>query len=244
MTGRPKSTRELNALFAVPTGSGLAHRRPWPVAGIIATAIWVAYLLTAYAWFGPAQPVVIQRLLGAGCAILALAAFLLCTRRERPTEETLRRRWLAQRSDFGKELLAQQEKSARTIKLPWLGETRLRLLGGIAVFGMVAAWWMSPLAPVHVAESTVSGENFLNGEHPAIMRQYATFLASQGRQSEAARILERALNVQEERALPSDPELRRILTVYASVLRAQNPPDTERAEAAEARVKQLSEQYP
>lgn len=135
---------------AVPAKSDLISDRNWPVAAIIVTVLLVGYVVATYLLLGPSQPALIQRLLGAGCALLALAAFLLYTRKEDPTEALLLRHRIAQEFDFGKELLAQQEKPPRTIKIPWLGEINARLVGSIAIFALTAAWWVTPLAPVRV----------------------------------------------------------------------------------------------
>ena len=124
--------------------------RKSPIAAIVLTIILVAYVAACYLLLGPRQPVLIQRLLGGGCAALALATFLLYARREEVSEEMRLRQRMAQEFDFGKDLLVKQEKQPQTVKIPLLGEIRLKFLGGLAVFVLTAAWWATPVAPVRV----------------------------------------------------------------------------------------------
>ena len=135
---------------AAPMGSARGSRRKRRWAAIAATVVLAAYILAAHFLLGP-QPAWIQRMLAAGCVALAMTAFLLFTRPRESPEEVLFRARLAQQSDFGKQLRTWKDQQ-RTIKLPWFGETSLRLLGGIAVFGIATVWWLTPLAPVRVKE--------------------------------------------------------------------------------------------
>jgi tetratricopeptide (TPR) repeat protein len=151
---------------AAPTGSARGSRRKRRWAAVATTVVLAAYILAAYFLLGP-QPAWIQRMLAAGCVALAMAAFLLFTRQKESPEEVLFRARLAQRSDFGKQLRTWKDQQ-RTIKLPWLGETSLRLLGGIVVFGVVAAWWLTPsLAPVRVKEHAADDLTVSLGEEIA-----------------------------------------------------------------------------
>ena len=128
---------------------------PWvrrrPTAAIFATIVLVIYVAAAYLWLGPAQPLFRQRLLGLGCVLLTLVVYLLFTRPRESHEEITRHMRLAARSDFGTEQLPPRRATRhRTVKLPGLGPTSLRWLGGLAALGLTAAWWLTPLAPVGV----------------------------------------------------------------------------------------------
>jgi tetratricopeptide (TPR) repeat protein len=139
--------------YIVPTKADPGSEQKWPIGGVVATVVWLAYVLVAFFFFGPSQFALVQRLLGSGCALLASVVFLQYTKRKAPSEALLLRHQMALRSDFGKQLLAQQmPKPSKTVKLPLLGEVRVRTIGGFAVFGVVLGWWLTPFAPVRVRE--------------------------------------------------------------------------------------------
>ncbi len=142
--------------------------RKWPVTAILATVALVGYVAGVHFVFRAPQPALWQRLLGLGCALLALLAYLFITRRKEWHDEMRRRARIAQLSDFGKQQVeAWRAKQRHTVKLPWLGETSIRLLGGLAVFGLTAVWWLTPLAPVRVKKEVIDDLTIPLGEEIA-----------------------------------------------------------------------------
>jgi tetratricopeptide (TPR) repeat protein len=124
------------------------RRRRWVAAGA-AGSVLLAYLIVAYAVLPDDLPAVWQRLLGLGCVGTSLVVYLLATRKAESVDELMRRLRPGQHADFGKALRANRPKPG-TIKLPLVGRTRVRPLGGVAVVLAVGAWWLSPWAPVGV----------------------------------------------------------------------------------------------
>lgn len=156
------------ASSVVPSGSAKKRKRLLP--GILAAIALLLYVVLAYHRVGPTQPALWQRLVALGCAALALITYLLFTRSEEgESDELLQRTRLAQRSDFGKHKIEEQWAKQRHIvlKLPLVGETSLRLLGGILVFGLTIVWWLTPLAPVRVRPSMIDDLTVPLGEEIA-----------------------------------------------------------------------------
>jgi hypothetical protein len=56
--------------------------------------------------------------------------------------------------DFGKQIRASLHVH-RTIKLPFLGETTVRSIVGVVLVAISFGWWLSPVAPVAVAEPVI-----------------------------------------------------------------------------------------
>ncbi len=151
MEKRRAASHKQSSASVVSGGAGFAAKpRGWPIGAIAMTVVLLAYVAATRFLFGPAQPLIAQQLLGLGCALLAVPPFLLFTRHRSATKLDRLRAQLAQRTGFGKELLAAHPNHRRKVKLPLIGETSVRSLGGIAVFAVVFAWWWTPLAPVRV----------------------------------------------------------------------------------------------
>jgi len=110
----------------------------------------VGILLVAYVacgFFLPDLSIVLQRLAGIVCALLAVATYGLATRIIVPRDELLTR--LSAGAD-PEEIHRALHPQRRSIRLPLAGEVTLRLLGGIGLFILVAGWWFTPLAPIKV----------------------------------------------------------------------------------------------
>ena len=131
--------------------SASPKHRDWRPAAIACGAGLIVYVAIAYFVLGPELSAIWQRLLGLGCAVLALATFALVTQRPDMSEEMLRRARMGQHPDFGRLRRAERQKP-RTVQLPGFGEVSLRAMCGTAVFVLVFAWWLTPLAPVGVSE--------------------------------------------------------------------------------------------
>jgi len=121
---------------------------------LLGTLAAVIYVELAYWLFWGELPALWQRLLGLVYVSLAVAVYVVVTRQTESTEEMLHRIKRGQHSDFGKRLRKAQEKRT-TVKLPLLGETSLRVLGGVGLCVVASAWWLSPLTPVRVKEVVV-----------------------------------------------------------------------------------------
>jgi hypothetical protein len=150
--------------YVVPTKAPVESKWKWLLGPIVATVLLLVYILAAFLFFAPTQAALFQRLLGSGCALLALLTYLQYTKPRSPSEALLLRLRMAEDSDFGKQLLAQQIKTPRTVKLPWFGETRIRMLCAIAVFCGTLGWWMTSFAPVRVKERPLEDLTGMLGE--------------------------------------------------------------------------------
>lgn len=129
--------------------------RKWSLA-ILGTAVVVAISMSvAYLALPDELPLIWQRLVGLGCAVLAVAALAVTTREtESPEEEMLDRIRRGQHADFGKRLREAQQVRT-TIRLPVVGKTSIRRLVGLGVFGAVGGWWLSPWAPVGIRKRAI-----------------------------------------------------------------------------------------
>ena len=114
------------------------------------------------------QPAPIVWLLGLACAGLAVVVYALATH-EPEHDDLVLRMQRGQHLDFGRRLRTTR-KQRRTIKLPLAGQTSLRTLGGVALFAVVFAWWLTPWAPVAVAERKIEDLSApLSGELMAVV---------------------------------------------------------------------------
>jgi Flp pilus assembly protein TadD len=129
---------------------------------VISVVVLGAYLALGY-FVLKELPWVPQKLLGLGCAALAVVVYLMATRRSESTEDLLFRLRRAQHSEFGRQRMQSRPKP-RTVKLPWLGETSARALGGAGVFLAVFIWWWTPWAPVTVKKLVAEDLTILFGE--------------------------------------------------------------------------------
>ncbi|MBN2477558.1 MAG: tetratricopeptide repeat protein [Pirellulales bacterium] len=141
-------------LLLVRSSSSWKPRKIILVSLLSAVAI-VVYVEAAYWLLGGLElPAWWQRLLGLAYVLLAVGAYTLATRETESAEDLLHRIRKGQHSDFGKRLRKAQEKRT-TVKLPVVGETSRRALGGCAVFVLASLWWLSPWSPVKVKELVV-----------------------------------------------------------------------------------------
>jgi len=129
---------------------------------VISVVVLGAYIALGY-FVLKELPWVLQKLLGLGCAALAVVVYFLATRRTESTGELLFRLRRAQHSEFGRQLTHSRPKP-RTVKLPWLGETSVRTLVGAGVFLAVFLWWWTPWAPVRVQKLVAEDLTILFGE--------------------------------------------------------------------------------
>jgi len=121
---------------------------------LLSVVVAVIYVEAAYFFMWDELPAVWQRLLGLAYVILAVLIYALATRPAESTEEMVNRIRRGQHSDFGKQLRKAQEKHT-SAKLPVLGETSFRAMGGFGVFVAAACWWLSPLTPVKIREVVI-----------------------------------------------------------------------------------------
>ncbi|MDY0169160.1 MAG: tetratricopeptide repeat protein [Thermoguttaceae bacterium] len=110
-----------------------------------------AYLVICVLLLGPEQPAAVQRLLALVFVASSVGVYVAVTRQPELPDETLLRLRRGRHADFGKQLRAKQ-RARRTITLPGIGQTSYRFWGGVGVFLVTAAWWLTPLAPVRVKQ--------------------------------------------------------------------------------------------
>jgi tetratricopeptide (TPR) repeat protein len=119
----------------------------------VTTLIWGAvlavFLAVVHYGLPAALPALWQRLLGLVCTVLAVVVYVHVTQKPQWQDELISRVRRGQHLDFGKELRAEKQQR-RTVDLPILGTTTLRAIGAVGVFVVVAAWWLTPWAPVVV----------------------------------------------------------------------------------------------
>lgn len=123
--------------------------RKWQTAAWIVGLIGVLALVSGH-FLVPALPRGVVWLLGGVCAAWAVSVFLLATHQPEEDELALR----VQKGvhlDFGKALRESRHKR-RKVKLPGLGEVTFRQLGGAGIFVAVWIWWLTPWAPIRVAQ--------------------------------------------------------------------------------------------
>jgi len=154
MAKRP--SHSANPRSKQPDRSG---RRAGPATGqrwSYVVAAWVvifgAFLVVAYFVLPDELPAILQRLLGLVCAGLAATVFAVATREQE--DELVHRLRRGQHLDFGKRLRSAR-KQRRTINLPIIGQTHMRVIAGVAVFLLVTAWWWTPWAPICVRKISV-----------------------------------------------------------------------------------------
>jgi len=133
-------------------------RRRWPkfkLTGKRGSALLAGALLAAYvggSYFVPGLPVLWQRLVGVGCAGLALLTYLLATRNPAAIDDVLTR---LSEGAHGEEIQQAMHRQRRSIRLPLLGEISLRLLGAVAVVLLAGGWWFTPWAPIRVTTPVI-----------------------------------------------------------------------------------------
>jgi len=148
-----RSARNRPSLFSGRRAAVPKVRR-WKPFGVVSALVLAGYLAAAYFVEGHELPALWQRLLGLGCLALAVITYGLLTGRDESPEELMLRMRLGQHADFGK-LRRSMVPKQHTVRLPGVGEVSFRAIGGIVVFVLVAAWWLSPLAPVRVGQRRI-----------------------------------------------------------------------------------------
>ncbi len=121
---------------------------------VISAVVLVVFLLVVF-WKIPAtMPGLTQRGLGLLFAALVGAVYFYATREPDLQDDLLARMQKGQHLDFGKQLRAVKHER-RKVNLPLLGETTLRSIIGVALIIVSFAWWLTPFAPVAVAEREI-----------------------------------------------------------------------------------------
>jgi tetratricopeptide (TPR) repeat protein len=133
-------------------GAPVETHKKWRMAALV-VAIVLAVSVAAAHFVLREQPRLIVWLLGAVCAAGAALVYVLATH-EPEHDDLVLRIQRGQHLDFGKRL-RDTRKQRRKVKLPLLGETSLRALGGGAIAVLVFGWWLTPLAPVRVAQRKI-----------------------------------------------------------------------------------------
>jgi tetratricopeptide (TPR) repeat protein len=167
MANRPKLSTSETVTYAVSSRPiGEDYERGWPIGLIFFSVLWVGYLFSAYFLLERLQPAWIQRLLTCGFALLSLIVYSLYTKRKEPTAAEILHQWIAQDGESSKEIGAQQIQAAKSkrVKLPLFGNVRIRSLGGLGVFVFSVVWWISPLSPVRVKDTTLDDLTIPFGE--------------------------------------------------------------------------------
>lgn len=125
-----------------------ARSQIWTAAAVLSGVVLLLLLAASYLLFPHELPAMRQRLLGLACAVLAVLVYVFATHQPEP-DDLMQRLQRGQHVDFGRQLRAAR-KRRRTVKLPLVGETRVRAITGTAIFVAVVAWWLTPWAPVTV----------------------------------------------------------------------------------------------
>jgi tetratricopeptide (TPR) repeat protein len=114
----------------------------------------LAAIVLLYA-FRPEAPWPLQRLLGLAIVGLLVLVYVLATARVETPEELMLRLRRGQSAEFGKRLREVAHEQHRSVRLPMVGEVRLRTLGAVFVGLVGLGWWLSPLAPVAISKPTI-----------------------------------------------------------------------------------------
>lgn len=149
MAHKPKKSKH-----PVSTPYGLPEAQP-PAVRKWRTAAWSLGLVGLVAvtmghFLYPELPRFLVWLLGLVCAGWAVTVFVLATHWPEEDELALR----VQKGvhlDFGKALRESRQKR-RQWKLPLVGEVTVRQISGVGIFVVVFVWWLTPWAPIRVAQ--------------------------------------------------------------------------------------------
>lgn len=95
-----------------------------------------------------------QRGLGLVFAALVAAVYFQTTREPDLQNDLVARMKRGQHLDFGKQLRAIKH-DRRKVNLPVLGETTIRAIVGVVLVAASFGWWLTPLAPVAVAQRRI-----------------------------------------------------------------------------------------
>lgn len=121
----------------------------WPAA-LLAGLVLIGFWALVYGRLPRELPVWTQRFLGLLNAFLAWLVFVLATHRSHHLDPKTLALRLQQRHHAGTPVPASPKQHSRMVRIPLLGETSLRALGGTAIFVGVLLWWLTPLAPIRV----------------------------------------------------------------------------------------------
>lgn len=150
MAKKPKKQRA-GTPYVLPGTPTVTHKK-WRAAALAAGLLLVLAVVAARV-FVREQPRLVVWLMGLACAAWAAAVYALATHEPQHDEMALR----LQRGlhlDFGKALRTSR-KERRKVKLPLVGETTVRRVVGACISAIVFAWWLTPWAPVAVAERKI-----------------------------------------------------------------------------------------
>lgn len=121
---------------------------------LISAVVLLVFLVVVFWKLPEAVPGLAQRGLGLVFAALIGAVYFYATREPDLQEDIAARMQRGQHLDFGKQLRAVQHEH-RTVNLPVLGETTLRSIIGVVLIIVSFGWWLTPYAPVAVAEREI-----------------------------------------------------------------------------------------
>lgn len=125
-----------------------------PLSAVIWAAVLLVFLVVVYWKVPDAVPGLMQRGLGIIFAALVAAVYFQATREQDMQDDILVRMHKGQHLDFGKQLRAEKHERLK-VNLPILGETTVRSIVGIPLVAVSFCWWLTPLAPVAVAEKQI-----------------------------------------------------------------------------------------
>ena len=121
---------------------------------IIWAVVLLLFLVVVY-WQLPGElPGLTQRGLGIVFAALVAAVYFQATREPDMQDDLVARMKRGQHLDFGKQLRAVKHER-RKVNLPVLGETTVRSIIGVVLVAASFGWWLTPLAPVSVAQRRI-----------------------------------------------------------------------------------------
>ncbi|MBN2296300.1 MAG: tetratricopeptide repeat protein [Pirellulales bacterium] len=121
---------------------------------LISGAALALFLLVLYWMMPEAVPGLAQRGLGLVFAALVGAVYFYATRDPDLHEIMLAHMRQGQHLDFGKQVRADQHVHKK-LDLPVLGETTVRSIVGVCLILVSFAWWLTPFAPVAVAQREI-----------------------------------------------------------------------------------------
>lgn len=137
--------------YVLPGAAATTHKK-WRTAAML-VGIALALAVAAAHFLLREQPLLVVWLMGLLCASGATVVFVLATH-EPEHDDLAMRLQRGQHLDFGKALRTSR-KERRKVKLPVIGETTVRRLVGTGIWVVVFAWWLTPWAPVAVAERKI-----------------------------------------------------------------------------------------
>jgi|GEM_PF-6931786 len=141
--------------------SGSNGKKNLPVGAILLGIIAIGIIAAGYI-MGLQLPMLLQRLAAVGFALFTvIICFVATSKREESVDEMMARykQNPQQAAEFGRQA-RMREAQPKTINLPGLGETKVRTLTATTLFVVMLVWWLTPFAPIAVAEQDV--EDMIN----------------------------------------------------------------------------------